>query len=308
MPDHASAGYWVRRFLSEYLVHERGVSRNTQQSYRDTFCLFLPFAAAQHKTAIDNLAIDDLSPNIVSGFLAHLEQTRSCSVATRNQRLATLHAFARFTGERSPEHVEWWAQIRRIPFKRGWRNPIPYMEKDEIDALLRAPDRATEHGRRDCALLLFLYNSGARATEAAKVLIEDLTWDSPGTGSVKIRGKGRKIRFCPLWKKTMAELQSLIRGRDVSSPLFLNRYGDPITRFGIHALVTRHAKTAAAQSPSVKTKRISPHTIRHYLPFLTMSSGREGSWRSFNKCRSQRESSRSITRHSFLRFRSSKDY
>ncbi len=263
MPDHASAGYWIRRFLSEYLVHERGVSRNTQQSYRDTFCLFLPFVAAHHKTTVDNLVIHDCSPKVVSDFLAHLEQTRSCSVATRNQRLATLHAFARFTGERSPEHVEWCAQIRRVPFKRAWKTPIPYMEKDEIDALLRAPNQATDHGRRDYALLLFLYNSGARATEAATVLIEDLTCDSTGCGSVKIRGKGRKIRFCPLWKKTMAELQPLIRGRDVVSPLFLNRYGEPMTRFGIHALVTRHAGTVAGQIPSLKTKRISPHTIRH---------------------------------------------
>jgi len=137
------------------------------------------------------------------------------------------------------------------------------MENNEMDALLRTPDRATDHGRRDYALLLFLYNSGARATEAAQVLIEDLTWESSGSGSVKIRGKGRKIRFCPLWKKTMAELQPLIRGRDVVSPLFLNRYCEPMTRFGIHALVTRHAKTAAQQSPSLKAKRISPHTIRH---------------------------------------------
>jgi site-specific recombinase XerD len=263
MADHAAVGFWVRRFLSEHLMHERGVSRNTQQSYRDTFCLFLPFVATQLKTAVDKLVIDDLSPSIVSGFLAHLEQARSCSVATRNQRLATLHAFARFTGESSPEHVEWCAQIRKIPFKRAWRNPVPYMEKDEIDELLRAPDHATEHGPRDYALLLFLYNSGARATEAAKVLIDDLTWDTTGTGSVKIRGKGRKIRFCPLWKKTMAELRPLIRGRDPSDPLFLNRYGDSITRFGVHALVTRHAETAARKVPSLKTKRISPHTIRH---------------------------------------------
>jgi integrase/recombinase XerD len=263
MPDHASAGHWIRRFLSEYLVHERGVSRNTQQSYRDTFCLFLPFVAAHHKTTVDNLVIHDFSPKVVSDFLAHLEQTRSCSVATRNQRLATLHAFARFTGECSPEHVEWCAQIRRVPFKRAWKNPVPYMEKDEIDALLRAPDQVTDQGRRDYALLLFLYNSGARATEAATVLIEDLTCDSTGGGSVKIRGKGRKIRFCPLWKKTMAEIQLLIRARDSTSPLFLNRYGESITRFGIHALVARHAATAAEQIPALKTKRISPHTIRH---------------------------------------------
>ena len=263
MADHASVGYWVRRFLSEHLVHERGVSRNTQQSYRDTFCLFLPFVAAQRKVAIDKLVIDDLSPNIVSDFLSHLEQARSCSVATRNQRLATLHAFARYTGNCSPEHVEWCAAIHSVPFKRAWRTPVTYLEKEEIDALLRAPDRRSRYGQRDYALLLFLYNSGARATEAARVAIEDLTWDSTGTGSVKIHGKGRKVRFCPLWKKTMAELHCLVRGGDPGRPLFLNRYGDAMTRFGIHALVARHAKAAAEKIPSLKTKRISPHTIRH---------------------------------------------
>ena len=102
MADHASVGFWVRRYLSEYLVHERGVSRNTQQSYRDTFCLFLPFVAAHRKTDVDKLVIDDLSPNIVLKFLSHLEQARSCSVATRNQRLATLHAFARYRETAAP--------------------------------------------------------------------------------------------------------------------------------------------------------------------------------------------------------------
>jgi len=263
MADHASVGFWVRRFLLEHLVHERGVSRNTQQSYRDTFCLFLPFAAAQHKTTVDKLVIEDLSPSTVSDFLSHLEQARSCSVATRNQRLATLHAFAHFTGKSSPEHVDWCRQIRNVPFKQAWKNPVCYMEKDEVEGLLGAPDPSTEQGRRDYALLLFLYNSGARATEAARVIIEDLTWDSSGTGSVKIHGKGRKVRFCPLWKKTMTELQPLVRGRDTADRLFLNRYGEAMTRFGIHALVARHAEAAAEEIPSLKTKRISPHTIRH---------------------------------------------
>jgi integrase/recombinase XerD len=273
MADHASVGFWVRRFLSEHLVHERGVSRNTQQSYRDTFCLFLPFVAAQRKTAVDKLVIDDLSPNIVSGFLSHLEQARSCSVATRNQRLAALHAFARFTGECSPEHVEWCRQIRVVPFKRAWKNPLPYMEKDELDGLLGAPDRTSEQGRRDYALLLFLYNSGARATEAARVAIEDLTWDSTGTGSVKILGKGRKVRFCPLWRKTMTELQPLIRGRGTVDTLFLNRYGEAMTRFGIHAVVARHTEAAAEKIPSLKAKRISPHTIRHTTATHLLRSG-----------------------------------
>ena len=263
MADHASVGFWVRRFLSEHLVHERGVSRNTQQSYRDAFCLFLPFVAAQRKTDVDKLVIDDLSPNIASGFLSHLEQARSCSVATRNQRLATLHAFARYTGNCSPEHAEWCAEIRAVPFKRGWGTPVTYLEKEEIDALLQTPDRRRKHGQRDYALLLFLYNSGARPSEAARVAIEDLTWDSTGTGSVKIHGKGRKVRFCPLWKKTMDELHCLTRGGDPSRPLFLNRYGDAMTRFGIHELVARHAEAAAEKVPSLKAKRISPHVVRH---------------------------------------------
>ena len=139
MADYASVGFWIRRFLSEHLVLERGVSRNTQQSYRDTFCLFLPFVADRHKTVVDKLVIDDVSPKIVSDFLMHLERSRSSSVATRNQRLATVHAFARFTGEYRPEHVEWCRQIRNVPFKRTGRHPVPYMEKDEIDELLRAP-------------------------------------------------------------------------------------------------------------------------------------------------------------------------
>jgi len=263
MADHASVGFWVRRFLSEHLIQERGVSRNTQQSYRDTFRLFLPFVAAQRKTEVDKLVIDDLSPNIVSDFLSYLEQSRSCSVATRNQRLATLHAFARYTGMCSPEHVQWCTEVRSVPFKRAWQIPVTYLEKEEIEALLQAPDRRSKHGQRDYALLLFLYNSGVRASEAVRVAIEDLTWDSTGTGSVKIHGKGRKVRFCPLWKKTMAELQCLVRGGDPGRPVFLNRYGDGMTRFGIHELVARHARAAAENVPSLKAKRISPHTIRH---------------------------------------------
>ena len=196
-------------------------------------------------------------------FLSHLEQARSCSVATRNQRLATLHAFARYTGNCSPEHAEWCAQVRNVPFKRAWTTPITYLEKEEIDALLQAPDRSSKLGQRDYALLLFLYNSGARASEAVRVAIEDLTWDSTGTGSVKIHGKGRKIRFCPLWKKTMAELHCLIQGGDPGRPLFLNRYGDAMTRFGVHELVARSAEVAAGKIPSIKAKRVSPHTIRH---------------------------------------------
>jgi site-specific recombinase XerD len=136
-----------------------------------------------------------------------------------------------------------------------------------MDALLNAPDRQTAQGRRDHVLLLFLYNSGARAQEAAQLLIGEL--DVAGC-SVKIRGKGGKQRQCPLWPSTIEELKALIANRSTTARVFLNRCRHPITRFGIHALIKRYVHQV--QMPSLAAKRVSPHTIRHYLDFRTMSS------------------------------------
>ena len=135
-----------------------------------------------------------------------------------------------------------------------------------MDALLAAPDRETAQGRRDHALLLFLYNSGTRAEEAAQLLVGELALAG---GSVKIRGKGGKERYCPLWPSTVAELTTLIADRSATAPVFLNRCGHPITRFGIHTLVERYVRKAQIQMPSLATKRISPHTIRHASAYYT---------------------------------------
>ena len=225
--------------------------------------MLLPFISGQSGVAIDRLDVEDVSPELVLVFLAHLESTRASMVITRNQRLATIHAFARFVGERCPEYVNWCARVRLVPFKRCDKGALGYLEKDEMDALLAAPDLKNEQGRRDHAVLLFLYNSGARASEAVAVTKEDLTWDSTRAGSVKLKGKGRKVRFCPLWKSTMKELEFVVRGRTDTDYVFLNRYGDPLTRFGVHALVERHARSASRQVTSIAKKRVSPHTIRH---------------------------------------------
>jgi len=263
MPDHSSIGYWVRRFLLEYLPNERGLSKNTQQSYRDAFRLLLPFVSSHSKVAVDRLTIDDISPQVIQSFLRHLESDRASRTVTRNQRLATIHAFARFVGERCPEHVSWCGHVRLVPFKRHDKGTVPYLEKNEMDALLSAPDQRTEQGRRDHAILLFLYNSGARASEAVAVTKESLQFDPTGVGSVKLNGKGRKVRFCPLWKSTMKELESLMRKGSETDSVFRNRYGEPLTRFGVHALVERYARSASQQVPSLMKKRVSPHTIRH---------------------------------------------
>jgi site-specific recombinase XerD len=174
--------------------------------------------------------------------------------------LAAIHALARFVGEHSPEHIAWCGQIRSIPFKKASKTLIPYLEKPEMDALLGAPDRQTPQGRRDHALLLFLYNSGARAHEAAQMLISEL--DLAGC-SVKIRGKGGKERQCPLWPSTVEELKPLIVNRAPAGIVFLNRCGHPITRFGIYAVVERYVQRLQTQMPSLLSKRVSPHSIRH---------------------------------------------
>ena len=127
----------------------------------------------------------------------------------------------------------------------------------------RHPNPHTQQGQKDHALLLFLYNSGARASEAAGVKISGLEGDERRGGAVRLCGKGAKTRLCPLWPRTMAALAPLIAGRPQDSPVFVNRYGAPVTRFGIHTLVERHAKQARERVPSLAKKRVSPHTIRH---------------------------------------------
>src|SRR5262245_14650822 len=169
MNETAQLGPWVRRFLLEHLVGERNLARNTQRSYRDTLALLIPFIAGKVHKQVDQLNVDHVTAEHVRQFLQDLEETRGCSATTRNQRLAGIHALAHFIGQRGPEHIEWCGQIRAIPFKRAAKTPITYLEKSEMDALLAAPDRNTALGRRDYGLLLFLYNTGARADEAAQL-------------------------------------------------------------------------------------------------------------------------------------------
>lgn len=257
---------WVRRFLSEYLVGERNLARNTQKSYRDTVQLLLPFVCRMAHRRIDLLCVTDVSPARIRAFLGDLEKSRRCGIATRNQRLAAIHSLARFIGLHSPEHLEWYGQVQTIVSKKVARPMVAYLEKDELDALLKGPDQRTAQGRRDYAVLLFLYNTGARADEVAHVRIAnlDLVAGSNHEGSsVVLCGKGNKTRRCPLWRRTVVELLRLIDRRDASQHLFLNRRGQPLTRFGIHALVERYAVHAATQLRSIAKKRVSPHTIRH---------------------------------------------
>lgn len=276
MKDLSFISVWIKRFLLEYLVSTKNLSKNTQLSYRDTFRLLLPFAAEKNKKSIDQLLVEEMNPVVVKAFLGELETKRSCSIATRNQRLSAIHAFAKFIGLHSPEHVEWCRQVQMIPFKRAKHTLITYLEKSEMDALLNAPNRNNRQGQRDYALLLFLYNTGARANEAAQVKIGDLNIAGSSKQSldtVLVKGKGNKPRRCPLWQQTALELNVIACERISSEHLFLNRLKQPITRFGIYAMVKRYAENVAQQLPAIKAKKVGPHTIRHTTATHLLQAG-----------------------------------
>src|SRR5438093_663919 len=254
MTDPLKLGPWVRRFLLEHLINERNLSRGTQRSYRDTLALLIPFVARRARKGVDDLNVAHISANVVKSFLAYLEDGRNCAVSTRNQRLAAIHSLARFVALRSPEHLAWCGEICTIPFKKCTKKPVTYLEKAEIDALLAAPNLQSAQGRRDHLLLLFLYNTGARADEAAQVLIGDLNLahvPSRDLSWVRVRGKGNKLRHCPLWPQTVNKLIHAIEGRGPAEHVFLNRYRRPITRFGVYDLVKRYVQRVLGEVPSL---------------------------------------------------------
>ena len=265
MPDPRALGPWLRRFLEEYLVSERNLARNTQLSYRDTLALLLPFAAARARRPVDRLTVRDLNAECVRAFLAHIEEERGCSARTRNQRLAAIRAFARYVAAHNPEQVEWCGQVCTIPVKKVAPPALGYLEKPELDALLDVPDPATQQGRREHSLLLFLYHSGARVSEAAQLTVGDLQLAGQGGGHalVTLRGKGGKLRRCPLLNSSQRALANLVAGRAAGEAVFLNRRGNPLTRSGMYQLVRRCAAKAVARAPSLARKRVGPHVLRH---------------------------------------------
>ena len=178
---------------------ERNLARNTQQSYRDTFALLLPFVGTKARKPVDRLAVDDLTPRRVLQFLAHIEEDRGCSVQTRNQRLTAIRACARFVASRDPGYLEWSANIRSIALKKATPQPIGWLSKEEMKALLEVPDRRTQRGRMEHALLLFLYNTGARVSEATDLTAGDLQIGrrDGGHALVTIPRQGRKAPPVP---------------------------------------------------------------------------------------------------------------
>ena len=261
MSDHQVLGPWLQRYFWEHIPTERNLTINTRKSYRDTFKLLVPFTCAKLRKPDYRLAVRDITSKLVLQFLAHLEDDRGCSVQTRNQRLTAIRAFARFVGSRDPAHVAWSGHIRSIPSKKAAPQPITWLNKEEMDAMLGVPDRTTSRGRTEYALLLFLYKTGARVSEVTQLTVGNLkVGRNDGRDAlVTLHGKGGKIRICPLRPETEKVLAELVDGRADDDAVFLSRLGKPFTRFGVYWLVQR----SAACVPALAGRNITPHVLRH---------------------------------------------
>jgi len=237
--------------------------------------LLLRFVAARRGRDIVGFDLSDLTPEMVLAFLDHLEIGRRNGAATRNARLAAVHAFARYTATNHPEHIVLCQQLLAVPFKRARQRTVEYLEAEEIRALLDAPDPTTVDGRRDRALLLTLFNTGARAQEILDLRPCDLQLVRPF--QVRLRGKGRKERLCPLWPQTVETLRTLLaeRGADPadSQPLFRNHRGEPLTRFGVGYLLHKYTRRACSTAPTLAAKRVHPHVLRHTTAVHLLQAG-----------------------------------
>lgn len=253
----------LQRFFTERLVQLRRASPNTIASYRDTFRLLLRFAVEQVGKQPSALAIDDLDAPFVASFLAHLESDRGNSVRSRNVRLAAIRSFFRYVALNEPCHAAVAQRVLAIPNKRFERRLIEFLTRDEAAALLAAPDRATWIGRRDHALLLLAIQTGLRVSELIGLRRRDVSLD---TGPhVRCRGKGRKERVTPLRKDVVRVLNRWFaeQEQDPAAPLFPSVRGGHLSRDAVERLVRKHSAAAASSCPSLATKRITAHVLRH---------------------------------------------
>ena len=262
MTDRTMLGPWIRRFLLEHLVADRNLARNTQPSYRDTLISVLPFLSAAATISIDRLAIEDLSPSRLRRFLGHLETERGCRVGDAEPTPGARFIRSRIYRPAQPGAPRLVCCHPAIPFKKTATPVMAYLDKPEMDALLTVHSGRTAQGARNHALLLFLYNTGARVDEAVHVTVADLTLGA--SPSVRLLGKGRKARSCPLWPVTAERLSRLVRGHAPQDPVFQNRQGRPLTRFGIYRVV-RHTVTPGPHQHPVTghEARQSPHAATH---------------------------------------------
>ena len=259
-------------FLLKHLPNERGASRHTVDAYAYTFQLFVNFVATATKRRPHQLKIEDLSADRVLDFLDHVEEVRGNAIRTRNLRLAGIKSFFRFLEWRTPECLAQVKQIQAIPKKAHQKGHVDFLNREEIEAILDAPSRSSRWGLRDRAMLLLTYGAGLRVSESVNLDVKDI--NPPAFDQVHVLAKGRQLRNLPLWKETRAVYREWLNARPaVDDPaLFVNARGSRMTRFGFGQRLAVHAKEAARQVPSLQSKKVTPHVLRHSCAMHTLEA------------------------------------
>jgi site-specific recombinase XerD len=263
----------LQAFFLERMIGQRRASPCTITAYRNTFRLLLCFAQQRTGKPPCQLDIADLDAELIGAFLTHLEVDRGNSVRTRNARLAAIHSLYRYASLRHPEHAHTIARVIEIPPKRYERATVSYLNSEEIEALLAAPDRTSWLGRRDHALLLTAIQAGLRVSELVGLRLNDVTLTKGA--HLRVTGKGRKQRCTPLTEETKAVLRVWLAERQGApdDPLFPTRQGTPLSPDAVAWLLTKHGQTATSQCPSLATKHLTPHVLRHTSAMLLRAAG-----------------------------------
>jgi site-specific recombinase XerD len=263
----------LERFFTQRLMQQREASAHTIASYRDTFRLLLKFVQKRLCKAPSTLSLEDIDARIVVDFLAELEKVRKVTARTRNLRLTAIHSFFRYVAFEAPAHAAQIQRVLAIPPKRFARKLVPFLNRPEVDALLAAPDQRTWSGRRDHALILLAVQTGLRLSELTGLRREDLHLE---TGAhVRVIGKGRKERCTPLSKNTRSVLVAWLKEppKQPQQPVFPNARGARLSAHGVHYLVAKHVATATRTCPSLGSKRVSPHVLRHAAAMDLLQQG-----------------------------------
>lgn len=277
MPDATIAPSFtklVQSFFTEHIVHQRALSSRTVAAYRDTFRLLLTFAEKTTGKPPTRIRLIDINAKLVLAFLAHLEKVRKNAARSRNARLAAIRSFLKYATHHDVSALQTIQQVMAIPMKRFDRPMLGFLSRDEIQAILEAPDPHSWTGQRDRVLFAVLYNTGARVSEVINVRAKDAILDT--SPSIHILGKGRKQRTVPLWHSTVALLRAWKRRLGAvppDAPLFPNRDGVPMTRSNVRQRLELAIRIAAEKHPQLLKRTISPHTFRHTTAMHLLQSG-----------------------------------
>jgi site-specific recombinase XerD len=263
----------VEAFFLDRLIGQRNASPQTVASYRDCFRLLFEFAGAHRGKPPHRMVLGDLDAPLVLAFLEHLEKSRKNSIRSRNARLAAIRSFLHFAALREPQELATIQRTLAIPMKRYHKPLIGYLSREEVRAIINAPDSTTWVGQRDQSLLATLYNTGARASEVINITVADLALE--GSPSIRLHGKGRKDRAVPIWPVTAVQLRHWLRRIDHSpgKPLFPASSGGSMTRSAVTDRLRRALQTAVRECESLSNKRVSPHTFRHTTAMHLLQSG-----------------------------------